>query len=130
MSISVLSGRGWTYLVAACGLLAPLLGAMASVTPSPWSWCCAAGAVLAAGVAGMVSKVPAFLVGRPLVSAGLVVPLLTLSGVLVEQAFASPEGMGRAALLAVAVLCSGLAGKPLPSPAPSPKPSVDLEKQD
>lgn len=115
-----------TYLITICSLLSPTLGALASVTPSPWSWCLAAGALLSAGVAGLVSKVPVFLVGRPLVSAGLVVPLLTISGVLVEQAFASPEGLGRAALLAVAVLCSGLAGKPLPSPAPAARPRLEL----
>lgn len=105
-----------TYVIALCSLLSPLLGALASVVPPPWSWVLAALALVSAGVAGLVSKVPAFLVGRPVVSAVLAGPLAVLATVLADQALATQDGLERAGMLAVAVLLSGLAGKPLPSP--------------
>lgn len=103
-------------LILFCAILSPAMGAVASVAPPPWSWVAAIAALLAAGVAGLVSKVPAFLVGRPLVSPALALAFFTVAGALVDQAMATPEGLGRAGLLSAAVLCSGLAGKPLPTP--------------
>jgi hypothetical protein len=116
MSLSLLSGRGRVYLIAVCSLLSLAAGAAAGVVPAPWSWALAAAALLTGGVAGLASRVPAFLVGRPVVPPTVAVALASVSAVLVEQAFSGPEGMGRAALLALAVTCAGLAGKPLQLP--------------
>lgn len=119
MSLSFLSGRGRLYLIAFCSILSPAAGAAAAVVPSPLSWGLAALALLAGGIAGLVSKVPAFLVGKPLVSPALALTFGTGAAVLVEQAFQQPEGLARASTLMVAVVLSGLAGKPLPMPGPS-----------
>lgn len=116
MPPSMLSGSGRAYLIAFCSLLSVAAGAVAGVVPSPWSWAIAALALLAGGVAGLASKVPAILEGKPYVSPAVAVAFLTISGVLVEQASTAPEGLYRAALLAVAVVFAGLAGKPLPGP--------------
>lgn len=116
MSLSLLSGRGRTYLIAVCSLLSLAAGAAAGMVPAPWSWALAAGALLAGGVAGLASKVPLFLVGRPWGSPASALALASISAALVKQSFSGPEGMGRAALLALAVACAGLAGKPLQFP--------------
>jgi hypothetical protein len=97
-------------------VLAPVLGALALAVPSPWSWTAAALAVLAAAGAGLATRVPGFLVGRPLVSAPLAGALATLSGYLLQQSLSEPAGWIQAAFLAGAVVCAGVAGVPLPSP--------------
>jgi len=98
-------------------VLAPVLGAVALAIPPPWSWTSAALAVLAAAGAGLATRVPTFLAGRPLVSAPLATALGTLSGYLFQASLNAPEGWPRAAFLTGAVLAAGAAGVPLPSPA-------------
>jgi hypothetical protein len=116
MGLTFFSAPGRTYLIAICSVFSVAAGAAAGVVPSPWSWALAAVALLTGGVAGLASKVPALLVGRPVVSPTVALACATVSGVLVDQATATPEGFGRVALLAVAVIFAGLAGKPLPLP--------------
>lgn len=109
--------RRRAQIVAILSLLAPILGAVASAVPSPYSWICAVGSVLAAGAAGLASKVPTFLVGRPIFSGTLATSVGAIGAILLDQAMSAPTGtLERAVVLAVAVVCFGLAGKPLPAP--------------
>lgn len=116
MPPSFLSGRGRMYLIALCSLLSVAAGAAAGVLPAPWSWAIAATALVLGGLAGLASKVPTFLVGRPLVSPAVAAACVAVAGVLFDQATVAPDGLGKSLLLAGAVVFAGLAGKPLPMP--------------
>lgn len=96
-------------------VLSPVLGAVALAVPSPWSWTAAAFSVLAAAGAGLATRVPEFLVGRPLVSAPIAAALASLSAFLAHEALTS-QGWIQAAFLTGATICAGVAGVPIPPP--------------
>lgn len=109
-------------VAAVLAVLSTLAGFAAGLLSSPASWICAALALVLALVAGVVGfKVPSFTVGRPLVKATMVAPLVGVAGLLVQLATGLPEGYARGGLLLAAVVCAGLAGAPLPQPTQAPK---------
>lgn len=93
--------------------IATLAGFAAGLVPWWYNLALAVVSIVAAGAVNMLSKVPSFAVGRPLVSTGTASTLLLAGGALGQWALTLPDGWMRGLAVGGSVLCFGLAGKPV-----------------
>lgn len=105
-------------------LLVPL--ASSSLVQPPWSGLVALVAVACGLLGGAAVKVPAFLVGRPILRGSFPVALSPLVYFLAEHAVSAPDSLERGASLLVAVALSWLAG--IPFPQPGQRPAADVSE--